>query len=94
MTEISPVTSKVNNKGQTIIPKVLRDRLKIRPGTVLSWQIDGQSLRVIKLERRKPGSFLEGLPRLGRVPAAPRDKRAVKPAESCFRNVRLNRTEL
>jgi hypothetical protein len=40
---------------------------------------DAQSLRVIKLEPRQAGSFLEGLRRLGRVPAGPRDKRPVKP---------------
>ena len=48
--------------------RALRQRLKK----------DAQSLRVIKLEPRKAGSFLEGLRRLGRVPAGPRDKRPVK----------------
>jgi AbrB family looped-hinge helix DNA binding protein len=73
------MTSTVTSKGQTVVPKALRDRFNIKPGATLDWQEDGQSLRVIKLEPRKAGSFLEGLRRLGRVPAAPRDKRPVKP---------------
>jgi AbrB family looped-hinge helix DNA binding protein len=73
------MTSTVTSKGQTVVPKPLRERFDIQPGTTLDWQDDGQSLRVVKLEPRKAGSFLEGLRRLGRVPAAPRDKRPVKP---------------
>jgi AbrB family looped-hinge helix DNA binding protein len=71
------MTSTVTSKGQTVVPKALRDLLDIRPGATLDWQGDGRSLRVIKLEHRKPGSFLEGLRRLGRVPAAQRDKHRV-----------------
>ena len=79
MKEILTMTSTVTSKGQTVVPKALRDRLKIKSGTTLDWQEDGQSLRVVKLEAHKAGSFLEGLRRLGRVPAAPRDKRPVQP---------------
>jgi AbrB family looped-hinge helix DNA binding protein len=75
------MTSTVTSKGQTVVPKALRERFDIGPGATLDWQEDGQSLRVSKLERRKSGSFLEGLRRLGKVPAALRDKRPVKPAE-------------
>ena len=78
MKEILTMTSTVTSKGQTVVPKALRDRLNIKSGTTLDWQEDGQSLRVIKLEPRKAGSFLDDLRRLGRVPAAPRDKRPVK----------------
>jgi AbrB family looped-hinge helix DNA binding protein len=81
MKEILTMTSTVTSKGQTVVPKALRDRLNIKPGATLDWQEDGTSLCVIKLEPRKAGSFLEGLRRLGRVPAAPRDKRLVKPIE-------------
>lgn len=73
------MTSTVTSKGQTVVPKALRERLDIKSGATLDWQEEGQSLRVMKLERRPPGSFLEGLRRLGRAPAGPRDKRAVKP---------------
>jgi bifunctional DNA-binding transcriptional regulator/antitoxin component of YhaV-PrlF toxin-antitoxin module len=73
--EIFAMTSSVSRKGHTVIPKALRKRLRIEHGTTLDWQEDGQSLRVVKLEPRKAGTFLEGLRRLGRVPAAPRDKK-------------------
>ena len=73
------MTSTVTSKGQTVVPKALRDRFNIKSGATLDWQEDGQSLRVIKLEPPKAGSFLEGLRRLGRVPAGPRDRRPVKP---------------
>ena len=43
-------------------------------------------MRASKLEPRKAGSFLEGLRRLGRVPAGPRDKRPVKPIIVVTRN--------
>jgi AbrB family looped-hinge helix DNA binding protein len=71
------MTSTVTSKGQTVVPKALRDRLNIKSGATLDWQEEGQSMRVIRLEPRRAGSFLEGLRRLGRVPAAPRDKRPV-----------------
>ena len=76
------MTSTVTSKGQTMVPKALRDRLNIKAGATLDWQEDGQTLRVVKLEPRGAGNFLEGLRRLGRVPAAPRDKRQVKLAEA------------
>jgi bifunctional DNA-binding transcriptional regulator/antitoxin component of YhaV-PrlF toxin-antitoxin module len=57
-----------------MVPKALRERFNIKPGATLDWQEDAQSLRVIKLESLKTGSFLERLHRLGRVPAGPRDK--------------------
>jgi AbrB family looped-hinge helix DNA binding protein len=75
------MTSTVTSKGQTVVPKALRDRFNIKSGATLDWQEDGKSLRVIKLETPKAGSFLEGLRRLGRVPAGPRDRRPVKPIE-------------
>jgi AbrB family looped-hinge helix DNA binding protein len=75
------MTSRVTGKGQTVVPKPLRERFNIRPGATLDWHEDGQFLRVIKLEPRKPGKFVEGLRRLGRAPAAVRDKRPVKPAD-------------
>lgn len=73
------MTSTVTSKGQTVVPKALRERFDIKAGATLDWHGDGQSLRVVKLETRKTGSFLEGLRQLGRVPAAPRDKRQIKP---------------
>jgi AbrB family looped-hinge helix DNA binding protein len=77
--EILTMTSTVTSKGQTAVPRALRERFNIKSGATLDWQEDGQSLRLIKLEPRKAGSFLEGLRRLGRVPAGPRDRRIVRP---------------
>jgi bifunctional DNA-binding transcriptional regulator/antitoxin component of YhaV-PrlF toxin-antitoxin module len=62
----------MTSKGQTVVPNALRDRFNIKTGATLDWQEDDQSLRVIKFEPRTAGSFLEGLRRLGRVPAGPR----------------------
>jgi AbrB family looped-hinge helix DNA binding protein len=75
------MTSTVTSKGQTVVPKALRERFNIKPGATLDWQEDGPSLRVIKLEPPKSRSFLEGLRRLGRVPPGPRDKGPVKANE-------------
>jgi AbrB family looped-hinge helix DNA binding protein len=76
------MTSTVTSKGQTVVPKALRERFNIKSGATLDWQEDGRSLRVIKLEPHQAGSFLKALRRLGGVPAAPRDKRPVKPIEA------------
>jgi AbrB family looped-hinge helix DNA binding protein len=76
--EFLTMTSTVTSKGQTVVPKKLRERLKIGPGTTLDWQEDGRALRVVKLESPRATSFLESLRQLGGVPAAPRDKRPVQ----------------
>jgi bifunctional DNA-binding transcriptional regulator/antitoxin component of YhaV-PrlF toxin-antitoxin module len=81
MNELLSMTSIVTSKGQTVVPKPLRERFHIDSSATLDWQEDGASLHVIKLEPCREGSFLEGLRRLGHVPAAPRDKRTVKPFE-------------
>jgi AbrB family looped-hinge helix DNA binding protein len=52
MKEILTMTSTVTSKGQTVVPKALRERLNIKTGATLDWQEEGQSLRVIKLEPR------------------------------------------
>ena len=72
------MTSTVTTNGQTVVPKKLRDRFQIKPGTTLDWQADGDSIRVVKHTPPVKGSFLKALRRLGRVPAAPRDRRPVK----------------
>jgi len=51
------MTSTVTSKGQTVVPKALRERFNIKSGATLDWQEDGASLRVIKLESRPAGSF-------------------------------------
>jgi AbrB family looped-hinge helix DNA binding protein len=53
------MTSRVTSKGQTVVPKALRERFHINPGATLDWQEDGASLRVIKLEPRRGAVFLK-----------------------------------
>lgn len=72
------MTSTVTAKGQTVVPKKLRERFRIKPGARLDWQQEGDSIRVvIAVKTKKSTSGLEWLKRLGRVPAAPRDTRPV-----------------
>ena len=72
------MTSTVTAKGQTVVPKKLRERFRIKSGTTLDWQEEGDSIRVVmRVERKKETDGLEWLKRLGRVPAAPRDIRPV-----------------
>jgi len=73
------MTSTVTVKGQTVVPKALRARFGIKPGTTLDWSAEGDSIRVVKLSSGAQGTgFLHALRRLGRVPAAVRDQRPVR----------------
>jgi AbrB family looped-hinge helix DNA binding protein len=73
------MTSTVTVKGQTVVPKGLRMQFGIEPGTTLDWRSEGNSIRVVKLSAPgSGGSFLHSLRRLGRVPAAARDRRPVE----------------
>jgi AbrB family looped-hinge helix DNA binding protein len=73
------MTSTVTTKGQTVVPKELRDQLNLEPGTTLEWQAEGDSLRVVKLSPPPRGEGgMDWIRRLGRVPAAPRDTREVE----------------
>jgi AbrB family looped-hinge helix DNA binding protein len=73
------MTSTVTTKGQTVVPKTLRTRYAIGPGSTLEWRPEGDGIRVVKLESADGGSgFLSALRRLGRVPAAARDRQPVR----------------
>ena len=73
------MTSTVTSRGQTVVPKKLRKRFQIEPGTTLDWQEDGEALRVVKvLPPNRVVGGLSWLQRLGRIPAAPRDRRPVE----------------
>jgi AbrB family looped-hinge helix DNA binding protein len=73
------MTSTVTTKGQTVVPKEVRTRFEIEPGTTLDWQPEGDSIRVVKLVPAKSGGAgLNWLRRLGRIPAARRDHRPVE----------------
>jgi AbrB family looped-hinge helix DNA binding protein len=66
------MTSTVTVRGQTVVPKAIRQRYDIRPGTTLDWQEDGRVIRVAKMATAPPKSRLEWFIRLGRIPAASR----------------------
>ncbi len=73
------MTSTVTVKGQTVVPKGLREQFGIEPGTTLDWRPEGDSIRVVKLAALGAGGgFLNALRKLGRVPAAGRDRRPVE----------------
>lgn len=53
--------STVSEKGQVTIPKVLRDRLGIRPGQVLDFDEDGGRLIARKVTDADPVDSLYGI---------------------------------
>lgn len=44
------VTSKLTAKGQTTIPREVREQLSLEPGDLISYQIDDGAVRLRKLE--------------------------------------------
>ena len=46
--------AKVSSKGQIVLPKAIRDRLSLAPGTELSIDVQGQRLVVRRLVRDFP----------------------------------------
>ena len=55
---------KVAERGQVVIPKALRDRLGVRPGTVLEFSEERGRLIAVKAETLSPARRVYG--RLGR----------------------------
>ncbi|CAN5199460.1 hypothetical protein BH20ACT22_BH20ACT22_14820 [soil metagenome] len=58
--------SRVSEKGQITIPKRLRDRLGIRPGTDLDWQEHQGRLIATKVSARDPVDAVYGVLKLKR----------------------------
>jgi AbrB family looped-hinge helix DNA binding protein len=50
---MGPVTSKVTSKLQVTIPKAIADRLGVRPGDEIRWELAGQGVRVVVPGRRR-----------------------------------------
>jgi AbrB family looped-hinge helix DNA binding protein len=51
------MTSKVGPKGQVVIPKAMRDRLGLRPGDEVTFELEG---RAVKVEPASTGRPLRG----------------------------------
>jgi AbrB family looped-hinge helix DNA binding protein len=47
------VTSKVTSKLQVTLPKAIADRLGVRPGDEIRWELAGQGVRVVVPGRRR-----------------------------------------
>jgi AbrB family looped-hinge helix DNA binding protein len=58
--------TRVSEKGQVTIPKGLRDRLGIRPGTDLDWQEQQGHLVATKVSARDPVDAAYGVLKLNR----------------------------
>ncbi len=61
---ITTVKSIVSEKGQVVIPKPLRDKLGIEPGTVLDFTIRNGCLVVVKKTGENPFAQWRGTGRL------------------------------
>ena len=68
------MTSTVKSNGHTVVPKKLRDRFKIKLGTTLDWQEDGDSIRVVNVSAATQKRRLRVVAALG-----PRASRATRP---------------
>ncbi len=54
----------VSKKGQVVIPKPIRDRLGLTPGTVLRVRIEGKKVILEPLERPPKEVFVEAGPKV------------------------------
>jgi AbrB family looped-hinge helix DNA binding protein len=51
---------KVTSKGQTTIPKAIREKCGIRPGDVLAFEVEGERV-VLRKVRSEDADYLRGL---------------------------------
>ena len=49
-----PMTSKITSKGQTTLPKEIRDKLGVHSGDTLVYEVEGNAVRVRKAEPFDP----------------------------------------
>jgi len=64
--------AKVTSKLQVTVPKAVADRFGIRPGDEIAWAVEGDSIRVRRVDQRRPLSVEE---RLATFDAATRRQR-------------------
>ena len=53
--------AKVTSKLQVTVPKVVADRFGIRPGDQIEWVVEGDAIRVRRVDERRPLSIPERL---------------------------------
>lgn len=53
--------AKVTSKLQVTVPKAVADRFGIRPGDEIEWRVDGDTIRVVRIDERRPLSVAERL---------------------------------
>jgi AbrB family looped-hinge helix DNA binding protein len=53
--------AKVTSKLQVTVPKAVADRFGIRPGDEIEWIVDGNVIRVERVDERRPLSLEERL---------------------------------
>ncbi len=72
-------TTRLTRKGQVVIPKAIRDRLKVMPGTELSVTLEGG--RIVLNPVRAKSQRLSAWPGFGRDVPALSDAQAFAPAD-------------
>ena len=53
--------AKVTSKLQVTVPKAVADRFGIRPGDEIAWVVDGDAIRVHRVDEHRPLSVEERL---------------------------------
>jgi len=43
-------TSRLSSKGQVTIPKTVRDRIRLKPGDTISYEMEGDVVRIRRLD--------------------------------------------
>jgi AbrB family looped-hinge helix DNA binding protein len=49
---------KITTKGQVTIPQAVRDRLGLQPGTSVEFEVEGDAVRLVKVEGQGRGRSL------------------------------------
>jgi AbrB family looped-hinge helix DNA binding protein len=49
---------KITTKGQVTIPQAVRDRLGLQPGNSVEFEVEGDAVRLVKVEGRGRGPSL------------------------------------
>ena len=67
--------SRISARGQTTIPKRIRDAAKLRPGDVIAFQVEGEHLLVRKVTERQD-DYLQALSEVMSEWSSPEDDEA------------------